>query len=96
LKKKEKDPLEYNIDTIELGFLGSGVPLFYSFLKFGATFLSIIILVSGIQGLSLNSSGEGCDIYNLAAEISNNPEDRCRYVFQNTYSTSNAVKISDA
>jgi hypothetical protein len=57
---KNKDDIPTCCRVEDLGFLGCGIPLFYTFVKYGILFLFIIFAVTGIFGMIFNDRGDGC------------------------------------
>jgi hypothetical protein len=53
-----------SVETEELGFLGSGYPLFFDFMKFSFAIIFLIFVTSGLYNMSSNLLGDNCKVIN--------------------------------
>ncbi|KAL4444843.1 hypothetical protein ABPG74_016051 [Tetrahymena malaccensis] len=57
LKRKE---IGLNVDTMELGFMGAGFPLYFNYIKYCCLMLFFLFCIQGIPNLVYNIQGEFC------------------------------------
>lgn len=43
-----------NVDVMDLGFLGSGFPLFYNYIKYCCLMLFSLLMIQGVPNLIIN------------------------------------------
>ncbi|EGR32359.1 protein kinase domain protein [Ichthyophthirius multifiliis] len=63
----QRQAIGLNVDLIELGFLGSGFPLFYNYLKNCIAMLTVLFLIQGIPSIIQNVKGNFCRYTSLEA-----------------------------
>ncbi len=64
---QERSAISLNVDLLKLGFLGSGFPLFYNYLKNCILMLTSLFLFQGIPNILINSKGKYCESTELEA-----------------------------
>jgi len=57
----ERKKVGLNVDIMDLGFLGSGFPLFYNYIKYCCLMLFSLFVIQGIPNLVYNLKGDFCN-----------------------------------
>ncbi|KAL4476129.1 hypothetical protein ABPG74_009862 [Tetrahymena malaccensis] len=75
-----RQPIGLFVPSIQLGFLGSGFPLFYNYIQYCIIMLTCLLAIQGIPNLIYNYKGNFCDktlleAYEAAEENKEHPEE---------------------
>ena len=83
-----KETLSIGCNTTDLDFLGPGYPLFFSFIKYSAYFLIILILSAGSYNFFSNSVNPAC-IEPTDEEIASGKANHCPLTWVSKFSLAN-------